>query len=76
MTPVSAIGPDGTSARGKLSHPDERKCAQLPRIHIEPTAQDRRGQGTFDTRHGAEEPDDAKASRPVLNPSRGGDTPA
>ena len=44
--------------------------------HMRKTAQDRRGQGTFDTRHGAEEPDDAKASRPVLNPSRGGDIPA
>ena len=44
--------------------------------HARKTAQDSRGQGTFDTRHGAEEPDDAKASRPVSNPSRGGDTPA
>jgi RNA-directed DNA polymerase len=44
--------------------------------HARKTTQDHRGRGTFDTRHGAEEPDDAKASRPVLNPSRGGDTPA
>jgi RNA-directed DNA polymerase len=44
--------------------------------HVRKTAQDRKGQGTYDTRHGAEEPDDAKASRPVLNPSRGGDIPA
>jgi RNA-directed DNA polymerase len=29
-----------------------------------------------DTHHVAEEPDDANASRPVLKPSRGGDTPA
>jgi glutathione S-transferase len=36
MTPVSPIGPDGTSARGKRSHPNERKCDQLPGIHIEP----------------------------------------
>ena len=44
--------------------------------HARKTAQDHKGRGTFDTRHVAEEPDDAKASRPVLNPSRGGDTPA
>jgi RNA-directed DNA polymerase len=44
--------------------------------HARKTAQDHRGRGTFAIRHGAEEPDDAKASRPVLNPSRGGDTPA
>ena len=44
--------------------------------HARKTAHDQRACGTFDTRHGAEEPDDAKASRPVLNPSRGGDTPA
>jgi 5-methylcytosine-specific restriction endonuclease McrA len=43
--------------------------------HTRKTAQDQRARGTFDTRHVAEEPDDAKASRPVLNPSRGGDTP-
>jgi len=44
--------------------------------HARKTAQDRRGHGTCDTRHGAEEPDDAKASRPVLHPRRGGATPA
>jgi RNA-directed DNA polymerase len=44
--------------------------------HARKTVQDHRGRGTFAIRHGAEEPDDAKASRPVLNPSRGGDTPA
>ena len=36
MTLVSPIGPDGTSARGKMSPPNERKCDQLPRIHTEP----------------------------------------
>jgi hypothetical protein len=32
------MGPDGTRARGKLSPPHERQCAQLPGIHIEPTS--------------------------------------
>lgn len=44
--------------------------------HIRKTAQDRGRYGTDDKRHVVEEPDDAKASRPVLKPSRGGDTPA
>jgi RNA-directed DNA polymerase len=44
--------------------------------HTRKTTQDQGRHGTSDTRHIAEEPDDAKASRPVLKPSRGGDTPA
>jgi RNA-directed DNA polymerase len=44
--------------------------------HIRKTARDRGRDGTDDKRHVVEEPDDAKASRPVLKPSRGGDTPA
>ena len=49
----------------------------LPRpCHARKTTQEQGRHGTYDRRHGAEEPDDAKASRPVLQPSRGGDTPA
>lgn len=44
--------------------------------HTRKTARDRSRYGTDDKRHVVEEPDDAKASRPVLKPSRGGDTPA
>jgi hypothetical protein len=32
--------------------------------------------GPHDKSHTTEEPDEAKVSRPVLKPSRGGDTPA
>ena len=32
--------------------------------------------GTYDKRHGAEEPCESKDSRTVLEPSRGGDIPA
>jgi len=49
----------------------------LPRhCHAGKTTQERDRRGMEDKHHGAEEPDDAKASRPVLQPSRGGDTPA
>ena len=44
--------------------------------HTRKTARERGRYGTYDKRHVVEEPDDAKASRPVLKPSRGGDTPA
>jgi RNA-directed DNA polymerase len=44
--------------------------------HVRKTTQEQSRHGAYDRRHGAEEPDDAKASRPVLKPSRGGDTPA
>jgi hypothetical protein len=40
------------------------------------TTQDRDRRGLEAPHHVAEEPDDANASRPVLQPSRGGDTPA
>jgi RNA-directed DNA polymerase len=44
--------------------------------HAGQTTQARERRGMDDTHHVAEEPDDANASRPVLKPSRGGDTPA
>jgi RNA-directed DNA polymerase len=44
--------------------------------HAGKTTQERERRGLDDNHHVAEEPDDAKASRPVLKPSRGGDTPA
>jgi RNA-directed DNA polymerase len=44
--------------------------------HAGKTTQERGRRGMDDKHHVAEEPDDAKASRPVLKPSRGGDTPA
>jgi hypothetical protein len=43
--------------------------------HAGQTTQARERRGMDDTHHVAEEPDDANASRPVLKPSRGGDTP-
>ena len=36
----------------------------------------RASSGPYDQRHVVEEPDEAKASRPVLEPSRHGDIPA
>ena len=44
--------------------------------HEKKTASQTGCQGTHATRHVAEEPDERKRSRPVLEPSRGGDTPA
>jgi RNA-directed DNA polymerase len=44
--------------------------------HRRKTAHEQSRGGTSDKRHVVEEPDDAKASRPVLKPGRGGDTPA
>ena len=44
--------------------------------HERKTASDVRCSGSYDKRHVVEEPDEAKASRPVLEPSRNGDIPA
>jgi RNA-directed DNA polymerase len=44
--------------------------------HMRKTTQEHGRRGAYDKRHVVEEPDDAKASRPVLKPGRGGDTPA
>ncbi len=44
--------------------------------HLRKTARERRRPGTYDKRHGAEEPCESKDSRTVLEPSRGGDIPA
>jgi RNA-directed DNA polymerase len=44
--------------------------------HERKTANDLRCLGPCDKRHVVEEPDEAKASRPVLEPSRNGDIPA
>jgi RNA-directed DNA polymerase len=44
--------------------------------HERKTANDLRCSGPCDKRHVVEEPDEAKASRPVLEPSRNGDIPA
>jgi RNA-directed DNA polymerase len=44
--------------------------------HRRKTAHEQSRGGTSDKRHVVEEPDDAKASRPVVKPGRGGDTPA
>ena len=44
--------------------------------HLSKTARERRRPGTYDKRHGAEEPCESKDSRTVLEPSRGGDIPA
>jgi len=44
--------------------------------HERKTANDLRCSGPYDKRHVVEEPDEAKASRPVLKPSRNGDIPA
>jgi RNA-directed DNA polymerase len=44
--------------------------------HERKTASDFRCPGPYDKRHVVEEPDEAKASRPVLEPSRHGDIPA
>jgi len=46
------------------------------RCHERKTASDVRCSGSYDKRHVVEEPDEAKASRPVLEPSRNGDIPA
>jgi len=57
---------------------DTRDNLQLvPRhCHEKKTASQTGCQGTHDLRHVAEEPDERKRSRPVVEPSRGGDTPA
>jgi len=47
-----------------------------PRIYRASTANDFRCSGPYDKRHVVEEPDEAKASRPVLEPSRNGAIPA
>jgi len=44
--------------------------------HDKKTARETGCQGTHDTRHVTEEPDERKRSCPVLEPSRGGDTSA
>jgi RNA-directed DNA polymerase len=44
--------------------------------HIRQTAQEQSCRSTSDKRHVTEEPCEAKVSRTVLKPSRGGDTPA
>ncbi len=44
--------------------------------HLQKTARERRRPGTYDKRHGTEEPCESKDSRTVLEPSRDGDIPA
>jgi RNA-directed DNA polymerase len=57
---------------------DARVTLQLlhPQGHERKTANDFRWRGPCDKRQVVEEPDEAKASRPVLEPSRNGAIPA